>query len=56
MIDWTGQDLIDASFPKSWPLFGTKARMAIGGYAKLDYIQDFDGGYDRFQYEIQNVQ
>ena len=55
MIDWTGQDLIDASFPKSWPLFGTKARMAIGGYAKLDYIQDFDGGYDRFQYEIQNV-
>jgi len=56
MIDWTGQDLIDASFPKSWPLFGSKARMAIGGYAKLDYIQDFDGGYDRFQYEIQNVQ
>lgn len=56
MIDWTGQDLVDASFPKSWPLFGTKARMAIGGYAKIDYIQDFDGGYDRFQYEIQNVQ
>ena len=55
MIDWTGQDLIDASFPKSWPLFGTKARMSIGGYAKLDYIQDFNGGYDRFQYEIQNV-
>lgn len=55
MIDWTGQDLIDANFPKSWPLFGSKARMAIGGYAKLDYIQDFDGGYDRFQYEIQNV-
>ena len=55
MIDWTGQDLVDASFPKSWPLFGSKARMAIGGYAKLDYIQDFDGSYDRFQYEIQNV-
>lgn len=56
MIDWTGQDLIDATFPNSWPLFGSKARMAIGGYAKLDYVQDFDGGYDRFQYEIQNVQ
>jgi len=55
MIDWTGQDLIDADFPKSWPLFGSKARMAIGGYIKLDYIQDFDGAYDRFQYEIQNV-
>jgi len=55
MIDWTGQDLIDANFPKSWPLFGSKARMSIGGFAKLDYIQDFNGGYDRFQYEIQNV-
>jgi hypothetical protein len=55
MIDLTGQDLVDASFPKSWPIFGSKARMAIGGYAKLDYIQDFDGSYDRFQYEIQNV-
>ena len=28
MIDYTGQDLIDASFPNSWPLFGSKARMA----------------------------
>ena len=55
MIGYTGQDLVDASFPNSWPLFGSKARMAIGGYVKLDYVQDFDGGYDRFQYEIQNV-
>ena len=54
-LNYTGQDLIDDSFPKSWPIFGTKARMAIGGYARIDYIQDFDGGYDRFQYEIQNV-
>lgn len=55
IIDYTGQDLVDASFPNSWPLFGTKTRMSIGGYFKLDYIQDFDGGYDRYQYEIQNV-
>lgn len=55
MIDYTGQDLIDASFPKSWPLFGSNTRMSIGGYLKIDYIQDFDGGYDRFQYEIKNV-
>lgn len=55
MIDYTGQDLIDASFPKSWPLFGSKTRMSIDGYFKLDYIQDFNGGYDRFQYEIKNV-
>jgi hypothetical protein len=55
MIDYTGQDLVDASFPNSWPLFGTKTRIAIGGYVKLDYIQDFDGAYDRFQYTIQGV-
>ena len=55
IIDYTGQDLVDDSFPNSWPLFGTKTRMSIGGYFKLDYIQDFDGGYDRYQYEIQNV-
>jgi len=55
MIDYTGQDLIDASFPNSIPVFGIKSRIAFGGYVKLDYIQDFDGAYDRFQYEIQNV-
>lgn len=54
-LNYTGQDLVDASFPNSWPIFGTRTRMAIGGYARIDYIQDFDGGYDRFQYEIQNV-
>lgn len=55
VMNYTGQDLIDASFPNSWPIFGSKARIAIGGYVKLDYIQDFDGGYDRYQYEIQKV-
>lgn len=54
-LDLTGQDLVDASFPNSIPIFGTKARIAFGGYVKLDYVQDFNGGYDRFQYEIQNV-
>jgi len=55
VIDYTGQDLVDASFPNSIPIFGSKARIAFPGYVKLDYIQDFDGAYDRFQYEIQNV-
>lgn len=55
VIDYTGQDLIDASFPNSIPLFGSNTRIGFGGYVKLDYIQDFDGAYDRFQYEIQNV-
>jgi hypothetical protein len=54
-VDYTGYDLVDASFPNSIPLFGSKIRIGFSGYAKLDYIQDFDGGYDRFQYEIQNV-
>ena len=54
-FDYTGQELVDASFPNSIPIFGTKSRIAFGGYVKLDYIQDFDGSYDRFQYEIQNV-
>ena len=55
MMNYMGQDLIDADFPQSIPLFGSKSRIAFGGYVKLDYIQDFDGAYDRFQYEIQNV-
>lgn len=55
VMNYTGQDLIDAAFPNSIPLFGSKSRIAFGGYVKLDYIQDFDGAYDRFQYEIQNV-
>ena len=56
MIDWTGQDLLDATFPHSWPIFGTKARLGIGGYVKLDYIQDFNGIYDRFQVTAENIQ
>jgi len=55
VIDYTGQDLVDASFPNSIPIFGSKVRIGFSGYVKLDYIQDFDGSYDRFQYEIQNV-
>ena len=56
MIDWTGQDLLDASFPNSWPIFGAKARLGFGGYVKLDYIQDFNGIYDRFQVTAENIQ
>lgn len=54
-LDYTGQDLVDAAFPNSIPIFGSKSRIAFGGYVKIDYIQDLDGAYDRFQYEIQNV-
>ncbi len=55
-IDLTGQELADADFPKSWPLFGSKARMSFGGYVKLDYIQDFNGVHnDRFELSTANV-
>ncbi len=46
----TGQDLIDDEFPRSWPLFGSGYRPGIHGYVKLDYLQDFSGTGDRFQF------
>jgi len=51
----TGQDLVDDDFPKSWPLFGSDYRMAFGGYVKLDYLQDFDGTGDRFQFVTASI-
>lgn len=55
-VDMTGQELADADFPKSWPLFGSKARMSFGGYVKVDYIQDFNGVHnDRFELSTVNV-
>ena len=30
-------------FPKSIKIPGTDLSLAIGGYVKVDYIQDFDG-------------
>lgn len=55
-IDLTGQELADADFPKSWPLFGSKARLSFGGYVKVDYIQDFNGVHnDRYELSTVNV-
>ena len=54
-VDMTGEDLAVDSFQRSWPLYGTRARMAIRGYVKLDYIQDFGGAYDRFQFPVAAV-
>ena len=54
-VDMTGDDLAVEPFSRSWPLYGTPARMAIRGYVKLDYIQDFDGAYDRFQFPVAAV-
>lgn len=55
-IDYTGEELADANFPKSWPIFGTKSRLSFGGYVKLDYIQDFNGVHnDRYELATANV-
>jgi hypothetical protein len=51
----TGQDLLDDSFPNSWPIPGTKLRFAVGGYAKLDFIQDLDYVGDRFEFELATI-
>jgi hypothetical protein len=51
----TGQDLLDESFPNSWAIPGTKSRLAIGGYAKLDFIQDLDYVGDRFEFELATI-
>ena len=54
-VDMTGDDLAADSFDHSWPLSGSRARMAIRGYVKLDYIQDFNGAYDRFQFLVEGI-
>jgi hypothetical protein len=51
----TGQDLLDESFPNSWPIPGTNTRFAVGGYAKLDFIQDLDYVGDRFEFELATI-
>jgi hypothetical protein len=50
-----GQDLIDESFPSSIPIPGTDVRFKIGGYAKLDYIQDFDPIGSRYEFESATI-
>lgn len=51
----TGDDLLDSSFPNSWPLFGTGVRMSIGGYVKGDFIRDFDYLDDRYEFELGSI-
>ena len=51
----TGEELLDQSFPNSWPLFGSGIRMSIGGYVKADLIQDFDYIGDRFEFELGSI-
>ncbi len=51
----TGDDLIDASFPNSIPLFGTDIRLGIGGFVKGDVIRDFDYVGDPYEFEVGSI-
>ncbi|WP_276388358.1 DcaP family trimeric outer membrane transporter [Eudoraea chungangensis] len=51
----TGENLLDDSFPSSWPLFGSDIRMRIGGYVKADFIRDFDYLADRYEFELGSI-
>lgn len=52
---YTGEDLLDESFPNSWPLFGSGTRLRIGGYVKADFIHDFNYVADRFEFELGSI-
>jgi len=51
----TGNELIQADFPGSWPMFGTNMRMKIGGYVKADFLYDVDGTLDRTQFLMSTI-
>ena len=52
---FTGEELLDQSFPNSWPIFGSGTRMTIGGYVKADFIRDFDYVGDRYEFELGSI-
>ncbi len=51
----SGDELLDASFPNSWPVFGSGVRMSVGGYVKSDFIHDFDYIGDRYEFELGSI-
>ena len=51
----TGNELVEDSFPSSWPMFGSEFRMKIGGRVKLDMLYDFNGTNDRYQFLISGI-
>lgn len=51
----SGAELKSDSFPGSWPMFGSDARMKIGGYLKADFVADFDGTTDPYQFLMSTI-
>ena len=42
-------------FPKSWKVPGTDLSIAIGGYIKVDFIQDIDAIGDAFEFKVNSI-
>jgi hypothetical protein len=42
-------------FPKSIRIPGTDASFGIGGYAKVDFIQDFDAIGNRYEFKVNSI-
>ncbi len=51
----TGNDLVSAEFPGSWPMFGTDMRMKVGGYLKSDFVYDVDGTTDKYEFLMSTI-
>ena len=51
----TGNDLVEAEFLGSWPMFGTDYRLKVGGYVKTDMLYDVDGTTDRTQFLMSTI-
>lgn len=51
----SGNELVAADFPGSWPMFSTKFRMKIGGYVKADFLYDVNGTKDRTQFLMSTI-
>ena len=53
--DLSGNRLLDASFPGSWGIPGTNARIGIFGFVKADYLQDIRPNTNRFEFTIPTI-
>lgn len=55
IVPLSGSDLVASEFLGSWPMFGTKFRMKIGGKVKTDFLYDITGTNDRTQFLLSTI-
>jgi hypothetical protein len=52
----TGSKVVEQGlFPRSFAIPGTDLSLAIGGYVKVDFIQDFSGIGDAFEFKTNSI-